>query len=251
MSAITSDHFVREFADTLPRAYREAFASEEIRAHAEVARTRGRAAATVGRFRARQRHDAAAIVVVAEDRPGLLALIAAALVLNDLDVTHGVAYTRKTPAGQLEAVDVFWVHAAGSSDDLSDSKIGALAGTLGQLIEGGLDPAVAVSRAGSRPAGAPPQETCVRLIEGTDGQLSVLEVETFDRSGLLLSLARALHQQRVQITHSEVHTEGARVRDRFTLAETDGRPIRPDRRLAIQVAVLSALEAVPAPAPGR
>ena len=82
----------------------------------------------------------------------------------------------------------------------------------------------------------------MRFVEGSDGCLSTLEVETEDRTGLLLSLARALFAARVQIVRSEVRTVEDQVFDRFTITEPNGGPVNAERRLAIQVAVLSALD---------
>ena len=82
----------------------------------------------------------------------------------------------------------------------------------------------------------------VRFLEDADGQLSTLEVETSDRSGLLLSLSQALYEQNVTIDESEVKTLEGKVRDRFHIVELSGAPISPARRLEIQVAVIGALE---------
>ena len=97
-------------------------------------------------------------------------------------------------------------------------------------------------RAGATPAA---KETVVRFIEGEDGTFATLEVETFDRSGLLLALSQALFAQRVQIVGSQVKTRGGRVFDRFHIVEFDNKPISPARRLDIQVAVLTAIDPVP------
>ena len=86
-------------------------------------------------------------------------------------------------------------------------------------------------------------QTTVRFIEGENG-CSMLEVETGDRSGLLLSLSQALFKQRVQIVASQVKTVNSRVFDRFTIVELDGTPITPARRLEIQVAVLTAIDPI-------
>lgn len=93
--------------------------------------------------------------------------------------------------------------------------------------------------AGTVPPGS--RDTTVRFVE-QGGALAVLEVETADRSGLLWVLAKALFNEDVQIVGSQIRTEGTRVQDRFSIAELDGSPIGPERRLKIQVAVLSALE---------
>ena len=84
----------------------------------------------------------------------------------------------------------------------------------------------------------------MRFLEASDGSFSTLEVETGDRSGLLLALAQALFNQRVQIVSSQVKTTGTRVYDRFSIVELDGSPISPSRRLEIQVAVLTAVDPI-------
>jgi hypothetical protein len=87
-----------------------------------------------------------------------------------------------------------------------------------------------------------PADALVRFLDDSDGGLLTLEVETTDRSGLLMALSKALFEQRVQIVRSEVRTVSGRVFDRFTVVEFDGSGISPARRLDIQVAVLHAIE---------
>jgi hypothetical protein len=121
---------------------------------------------------------------------------------------------------------------------LSSGDVDAIKETLIGLLEGRLElpETVAADEPGEI------HNTRVRFIEGEDGTLCTLEVETRDRSGLLLVLTRALVAQRVTITRSEVRTFSTRVFDRFTIAEFDGSPISEARRLQIQVGVLSAIE---------
>ena len=234
---------VRAFAATLPESYRRNFDIAAIAAHTKIARERESASANVGSFNS-SRVPGSAVCVVADDRPGLLATISAALVLCGLDVIEAEAYTRRVDQGTNEAVDVFWVrHEKEQQRKLRVSKeeIDLLRTTLIGLLDGKLrraDPSV-------RPPPTPSSsETVVRFIEGSDGVFSTLEVETGDRSGLLLALAQALFQQRVQIIGSQVKTTGTRVFDRFHIVEFDGSPISSTRRLDIQVAVISAVDPV-------
>ena len=115
------------------------------------------------------------------------------------------------------------------------SRIGS---AIAERIENHLDPALPAAPLTAPAVG---QETRVRFIEDEVGALSVLEVETGDRSGLLLALSQALFAQRVQIVQSAVRTRKGRVFDRFVVVELDGSPISPARRLSIQVAVLGAI----------
>jgi [protein-PII] uridylyltransferase len=178
---------------------------------------------------------------VADDRAGLLASISAALVMEGLDVLSAEAHTRKTPAGRKEAVDLFSVRRTGPDPQrpIEQHDAERVRDVLESLLEGKVDSGPLSRRvAPARPS----SETVVRFLESEDGVLSTLEVETDDRSGLLLALAHALFDQRVQIVESEVKTVGARVCDRFQIVEFDGRPIGPARRLEIQVAVISAVQ---------
>jgi [protein-PII] uridylyltransferase len=241
-----SEDFLRSFAASLPASYRGNFDASAIATHARIARERESAPANIGSFFS-NRVPGAAICVVADDRPGLLATISAALVLCGLDVIEAEAYTRRIPGKHDEAVDIFWVRHEDPADHrllLANEEILQLCQTLIGLIEGKLERKRLDSS--GRPHITPAaKETVVRFIEGEDGTFATLEVETFDRSGLLLSLSQALFGQRVQIVGSQVKTRGGRVFDRFHIVEFDNKPISPARRLEIQVAILSAIDPVP------
>jgi [protein-PII] uridylyltransferase len=237
---------VRDFATSLPSTYRAAFEVQAIAAHARLAADRGDLLANIGSF-ASSRAPGTPVCVIADDRPGLLATISAAIVMCGLDVVYAEAHTRRLPSGKAEAVDVFFLrHALPEQRKVrvSRQEIASLQETLIGLLEGRIDARGATPPRSSSLARIPSGDigTVVRFIESGNGVLGTLEVETGDRSGLLLALSRALFEQRVQIVESEVKTVEHRVYDRFTVVELDGNPITPERRLQIQVAVLSAIE---------
>jgi [protein-PII] uridylyltransferase len=236
---------VRLFASSLPESYRRNFDLGAIAQHSRIALARESAPANVGTFFS-GRVSGDAICVVADDRPGLLATISAALVMCGLDVIEAEAYTRSVDDRHPEALDVFWVRHESvekRKQRLTREEVAQLTQTLIGLLEGKLER----RRLGdsTRPSTTPSaSETVVRFIENADGDFSTLEVETGDRSGLLLALSQALFQQRVQIIGSQVKTVKNRVYDRFHITEFDGSAIGPARRLEIQVAVLSAIDPV-------
>jgi [protein-PII] uridylyltransferase len=239
--------FVRLFLESMPASYRRAFDIAAVTVHARLASERGMEAANVGSFTS-HRAPGTAICVIAKDRPGLLATISAALVMCGLDVISGEAYTRRLPDGQAEAVDVFWLRHADAVERklrVQKDEISALKNTLIGLIEGRIDPREALDRPPVSMPSSSAAGTVVRFLEGHDGELATLEVETSDRSGLLHALSRALFEQGVQIVQSEVKTIENRVFDRFSVVELDGSSISPARRLQLQVAVMSAIDPSP------
>lgn len=226
----------RAFRDSLGNEYKSRYDAATIARHAQIARERAGGTVSVGAFDLEHRPQVG-ICVVAKDAPGLLATITSAFVACELDIASAEAYTRILPGAEAEAVDIFWVYSR--SGEATDFQLERLRETLVNLLEGHRQQPLP-----SRPA-APtkqPIETMVRFLESTDGIFTTLEVETDDRSGLLQALASALFSAKVQITSSQVRTTGTRVYDRFTILEVDGSPISPERRLAIQVAVLSAVD---------
>lgn len=234
---------VKAFAESLPSSYRAGFDWAAIAEHAAISQRRRTGQPGVGTCFA-PRLPGHALCVIADDRPGLLATISAALMGERLDVIAAEAYTRRISDVHREAVDIFWVRPLDRPDPerpLTPERLTHLEATLGQLLAEHYNPAS--TRIPTQP---PPRgdlvETIVRFIENRGGMLSTLEVETNDRVGLLLVLASALYEQKVQIVSSSVRTESGRVKDRFDITELDDSPIQPDRRLLVQVAVLTAVQ---------
>jgi [protein-PII] uridylyltransferase len=230
------------FRQSLPESYRQRHTDAEIAAHAAISAARGDQPARVGI--ASDADGELSLCIVAADAPSLLSHITAAIRLNGFDIVHAEAYTRRAEEGGREVLDLFRLqpHPARGNAPTTPSDIAAsISTTLFDLLEGRLDPndALPDSEPGDSPAAV---DTRVRFIEDDDGALCTLEVETQDRSGLLLALAQALALHQVTILRSEVRTQYSRVFDRFTLAERDGSPISESRRLEIQVTVLSTIE---------
>ena len=219
-----------EFSMTLPETYRQRFNPAEIAAHAHIAMRRGERSVSVGTFPSRE-NSHFAICVSAVDRPGLLSLISRALNESGFDIDSAEAFRRQV--SPPEALDVFWIRAP--KEALDSGHLESFAHVLELLVDGAISEHPLVVG----PAGA--DGTTVRFMEGADGGLAILEVETTDRSGLLYAITRALHRAGVQIITSQIRTHGSHVFDRFTIEELDGSAISNERRLAIQVAILSTL----------
>jgi [protein-PII] uridylyltransferase len=243
MARRASPEFTTAFVESLPRAYRDKFDADVVVAHAAVSANRGDSPVNVGLFG----RAGNGLCVVAEDRPGLLAIISASLVVARMDVSVAEVYTRDVPGRGREAVDLFWVRKLDSPPGTRLVQVDAerVRDTILRFLAGKADPRGEVERHVAGKAAevpAKPADATVRFVADESGGLATLEVETTDRSGLLFSLASALFAQRVQIVESEVRTVDDRVFDRFRLLELDGQPINSSHRLEIQVAVLNAIE---------
>ena len=239
---------VQEFARSLPPSYRDRYARVAVEAHAHLSATRGDRLLVVDVFD--DGVGGTALALVTNDRPGVLVLASSALTAEGFDIADAQFYTRERPSGEREALALFWPQTkSGRRVEFSAADLLNLRGTLTGLLEG-RGPCLARDRdevesaisSGTSSGDTRTPDTRVRFVEGNDGSLSVLEVETVNRSGLLVSLARALFAARVQIIRSEARTVGERVFDRFTITEPNGGPVDSERRFAIQVAVLSALD---------
>ena len=93
--------------ESMPERYLLANAPDSIVQHARVVADRGRRSAHLSRVTSRH-PEAAELCVVADDRPGLLASISAAITASRLEVLGAQVYSRQVE-GRVEAVDIFWV----------------------------------------------------------------------------------------------------------------------------------------------
>ena len=189
------DGFAEAFVASMPPRYAVLFDPRSIRRHALIAHRRGASVAYAEVWRALA-DGSAALCVVAEDRPGLLSAIAAALVSHRLDVITALVFSRVAASGEPEAVDFLWVRRAGAADT---STIGAdEAGSVGQVLSAILTGSVSVEQIASRALTPVPsgEGGMVVRFDATDEQgRAVLLVEAHDRPGMLLTITRELFQQ--------------------------------------------------------
>jgi [protein-PII] uridylyltransferase len=247
---------LEELLASMPERYLLANAPESIVEHARVVLGRGMQPARVARVPSRH-PEVAELCVVADDRPGLLASIAAAITANRLEVLAAQVYCHArppvtpgieaSPDGEAEALDVFWVRDREGGTEGVEQAMPRLSRDLDEVCSGRVDAAELLrSRLGSsspwRERPSPAVATEVLFDDRASPRHTVVEVFAKDRPGLLHTLARALHQLRLSIAVSKINTEGTRVADVFYVTEVDGTKIQQRRHEEVRAALVRAVD---------
>jgi len=245
---------VESFLASMPERYLLANDAASIVQHTRIMGERGARSAYVARVPGHH-PEAAELCVLADDRPGLLASIAAAITANRLEVLAAQVYSRHVPDGapagvppRVEAVDLFWVRDREGGIEGVERALPRLARDLDDVCSGRVGVADLLRiRIGSsspwreRPSPAVPTEVLVD--DRASPRLTVVEVFAKDRPGLLYLLARAIHELGLSIALSKINTEGTRVADVFYVSELDGSKVVPGPRyLQIREALVRTIE---------
>ncbi len=244
--------FIAEMPDRYLVTHGLALAPE----HAVIARARGELRVHVAAtHHAGALEGDAELVVVADDRRGLLADIAAVLAGNRLAIQSAHIYTRQRATG-AEAFDVFQVrrHGAGDSTPLEEATVARVARDLEGLLGGTLPLADVLARRPTTPSWAerkrPAVKTEILIDNDVSPRFTVIDVFTLDRFALLHAIARALHEAGLSIALSKVSTEGERVADVFYVSGADGGKImEPTAIESIRASLVRAIEALAQPSP--
>lgn len=234
MSNQPSPDFIAEYTQGMSEDYLAQHGPESIARHARIAAARR---SELVRVEVDPNESGGIVYFVADDRSGLLAGASGALLASNLSIENGEFWLRSTPTGRTETLGIFQVH---PEDErlVNAERALEIQDKFQAILDGRArppEPIVYPTRPGT--------ETRVRFLESPSGGLSVLEVQTRDRSGLLAALTHALFERRVQIVEAQVRTDAGEVHDRFSIVELDGSPIEGSRRLDIQVAILTAVDA--------
>ena len=176
--------------------------------------------------------------VVALDTPGLFAKVAGVLALHGGSVLQASAYTRDDGV----AVDTFIVV---KPDQATGSWWAQAEGDLVEAVGGRLAvrARVARKRAGEerRLRRVPDVPTKATTSRDPSGRLTVLEVHTLDRIGVLYRIASALAELELDLVVAKVLTMGFEVVDTFYVRDADGQPLDEDHTRELDLAVTAAL----------
>ena len=237
--------FLAGFIGSMPERYLLSNSAAAIVAHAELSRSHGDHPASVALVPSRH-PEAAEICVIARDRPGLLAVITAALAASRLEVHAAQIHTRAVAGAEVEAVDLFWVRDRGEGVSGVERALPKLERDLAAMLAGEASPIELARRRGKgqrTERSIPRVKIQVSVDDRASPRHTVIEVVARDRPGLLFEISEAMHDLRLSISVAKINTEGSRVADVFYVREADGSKVTPGKRsVEVQTKLLAALE---------
>jgi [protein-PII] uridylyltransferase len=235
--------FIEHFTSGLPERYFYANEPESIVEHARFAEAAQSRVASIRRGTVN--HPYFELWVVADDRPGLLAMITATLRRGRLELRSAQVYSWVGQDGRSRSLDIFWVRGPEQRGD--QEPLQQLERELERILSGALDPAELERRAleGARYHRARRTHfaTTVHIDNQSSSNHTVVEVITQDRPALLFCLANALQQLGLSIWFAKINTEGERVVDVFYVSTSSGQKVFDgEQRTQIRQAICSAVE---------
>lgn len=236
-----TDEFIEAFLANMPETYRIHYSEADVRLHAGIAWRRGSTLAHIEQWPAAAK-DTTWLCVVTDDRPGLLAMLCAAITAHSLNILTAKIHCR---TDRKEAIDFFCVRPLKSDGRLrvSASDLASIGATITALLEGKTDVPTLERRSHptSRPGERP--ETSVYFDGERDGA-DLLIVESDDRAGLLGLITNTLSSLGVWIAWSDVVTMAGRARDEFHLLERNGTHLSTKRQQAVVAQVATAISSL-------
>jgi [protein-PII] uridylyltransferase len=183
---------------------------------------------------------------IADDRPGLLAMITATLAAARLKVVGAQIYSWKDNYGRTRVLDLFWVRGGTSAENVH-KLVPRLERDFGKLLGEQLAPRDLVmgkkapSSWSERPA--PKVATEVGVDNRGASQHTLIEVTTRDRLGLLFCIANTLQEAGLTIALAKINTEGNRVADVFYVSDVSGEKLLdPERIETLKKNIVTAIE---------
>lgn len=223
---LASSGDVRAFFDSMPARYAYAVHPDAVVAHHQIARSR-RGLCVVAA--SGERSESTELVVAAEDRPGLLADIAAVLAGNRFTVSTANVFMRREQSLR-EAFGTFVVRHA-SGEPPSDKLLARVQSELESLLSGEVSVQALLERIVGVPSwarGGPRIATEIRVDQAVSDSFTVFDVFARDRPGLLHAIARTLHRAGFSIGVAKVATEGDRASDAFYVTDSRERKLNDD-----------------------
>ncbi|HET9316666.1 MAG TPA: [protein-PII] uridylyltransferase, partial [Vicinamibacteria bacterium] len=237
------DEVERHFA-LLPERYLRATEPAHLASHFRLVRSRGPRPAA---FEWADRGDGHGtdLTVTADDRPGLLSLLAGTLTVHGLDILAADVFARNDGV----VLDTLRVAERPGHRSLRPERRVRLEAALLEAVTGQLDVSAAFvrwraqDRKTRRAGGRAARQPRVRFDQEASSVATVVEVRAPDQPGLVYTLARTLAEQGIDITSARIATAKALALDVFYVRDAEGRKLDPDTTARVEGALLQALGA--------
>ncbi|HNS97570.1 MAG TPA: ACT domain-containing protein [Polyangiaceae bacterium] len=224
-----NDETLRQYLRTMPERYILGQNEAKLVAHAHVAMNRKPQAVRVAVFTAFA-SSLAEVLVIADDRPGLLAVIAAVFMANQLSVLEAFIHSRKRSPTSVEAVDMFHVVIPeGATIKALRQASFAMEKTISDILAGNTSSEQYVR--GQKGAVHAFGRSEIVVDNEASGSWTIVETFSEDRPGLLYTVANAFHDLRLNIQFAKINTEGTRAANVFYVSETDGSKVMDAARI--------------------
>lgn len=197
------------------------------------------------------------VAVVADDSHGLLGHIAGVLAAHRVSIDAAVVTTVERPGGSEAApapalaLDLFYVRDRfGKAIAADDARWDAIRADLARVVRADVGPSRAVvelldrrrRRSTLRPRITPAVATVVQVMDDASDQLTVVEVATRDRVGVLHTITSTMAELGLDIHLAKVSTEGEKVADAFYVSESGGGgKLSRERAAEVEAAIAEAL----------
>jgi len=232
---------VDRFLERVPQRYLLGTPASSVARHARAVALHadGRPLVHIASLDASDGADLLEIVVLAPDRPGLLARLTAMLFRARLDVHAAQLYPfvgDRSDRGVPWAFDVFTVRRLDDDPGALTRLALRLPRDLAEILSSpSLPEQLEDDSERRRPVRSSPAIRTEVVVDNlASDKQTVIEVYGRDRPGFLYAVARGLYDLGLTITLSKVNTEGHRAADVFYVTETDGGKVDAARFEAIR-----------------
>jgi [protein-PII] uridylyltransferase len=225
-----TDEQVEKFLSLLPERYLATVAPASARVHFEAWKSALRKSVGGASGGRPDLGGVGEFVVVTEDRPGLLALVAGTLAAHSIDILSAEIFS----LGDHRALDAFIVREPGGLAP-SPERLNEVTQDL-ELVLSGREtvPRLLARRHGTarRFAPGPATATKIKIDLNSARDATIFDVWAQDRVGLLHDLADAIYKAGAFIALARIATEGNSAADGFYLQDLQGHKITDPEHLA-------------------
>jgi [protein-PII] uridylyltransferase len=216
--------------DLLPGGYLLNMSPEMVHEHMRMIESLEGAPCAVSHERVGDIHR---VTFVTHDKPYRLSELCGVLTVNDFNILHAFAFTRKDGV----VIDVFNVDHVNRSirEDEIAGRVDSIRNDLNRIFESSLDLNSATTEHAARwrrirKVGIPMGVT-VKFENDVSDDFTIIDVFTQDRPGLLYRITRALSSEGLTIFRANISTEATRAIDSFYVGDESGQKVSSASRL--------------------